>query len=155
DSDGVAHLVSSHGWTEAEAIAAVAITPPLPRLELGSWRERQWSLVADVPPDITSRSAFVAVRTLAACSRTVDHWRRAERERSALWPMDPVDDATHGVFESGPMRELVRTIRRVAQTPVTILLTGETGTGKDVLARLVHEYSPRANKMFVPFSCTA
>ena len=69
--------------------------------------------------------------------------------------MDPVEDATHGVFASEPMLELVRTIRRVAQTPVTILLTGETGTGKDILARLIHEYSPRANKMFVPFNCTA
>ncbi len=155
DGDGGAHLMSARGWSEAEAVAAIALKPPLPRLDLGSWRERQWSLVADVPSDITSRSAFVAVRTLAACSRTVDHWRKAERERSALWPMDPVDDATHGVFASESMLELVRTIRRVAQTPVTILLTGETGTGKDILARLVHEYSPRAGKMFVPFNCTA
>ena len=147
--------MSARGWSDAEAVAAIALKPPLPRLDLGSWRERQWSLVADVPCDVTSRSAFVAVRTLAACSRTVDHWRKAERERSALWPMDPVDDATHGVFASESMLELVRTIRRVAQTPVTILLTGETGTGKDILARLVHEYSPRAGKMFVPFNCTA
>ena len=155
DGDGGAHLVSPRGWSEAEAIAAIALKPPLPRLDLGSWRERQWSLVADVPSDVTSRSAFVAVRTLAACSRTVDRWRKAERERSALWPMDPVDDATHGVFASESMLDLVRTIRRVAETPVTILLTGETGTGKDILARLVHEYSPRAGKMFVPFNCTA
>ena len=155
DGDGGEHLVSARGWSDAEAVAAIALKPPLPRLDLGSWRERQWSLVADVPCDVTSRSAFVAVRTLAACSRTVDHCRRAERERSALWPMDPVDDATHGVFASESMLELVRTIRRVAQAPVTILLTGETGTGKDILARLVHEYSPRAGKMFVPFNCTA
>ena len=155
DGDGGAHLMSARGWSEAEAVAAIALKPPLPRLDLGSWRERQWSLVADIPSDVTSHSAFVAVRTLAACSRTVDHWRKAERERSALWPMDPVDDATHGVFASDSMLELVRTIRRVAQTPVTILLTGETGTGKDILARLVHEYSPRAGKMFVPFNCTA
>jgi len=155
DGDGGAHLMSAQGWSEAEAVAAIALKPPLPRLDLGSWRERQWSLVADVPSDVTSRSAFVAVRTLAACSRTVDHWRKAERERSALWPMDPVDDATHGVFASESMLDLIRTIRRVAQTPVTILLTGETGTGKDILARLVHEYSPRAGKMFVPFNCTA
>ena len=155
DSDGHAHLISARGWSEAEAIAAMAVKPPLPRLDLGTWRERQWSLIADVPSNITARSAFVAVRTLATCSRTVDHWRRAERERSALWPMDPVADATHGVFASESMLELVRMIQRVAQTPVTILLTGETGTGKDILARLVHEYSPRAGKMFVPFNCTA
>jgi DNA-binding NtrC family response regulator len=69
--------------------------------------------------------------------------------------MDPVEDATHGVFASEVMLDLIRTIRRVAQTPVTILLTGETGTGKDILARLIHEYSPRAGKQFVPFNCTA
>ena len=77
------------------------------------------------------------------------------RERSALWPIDPIDDATHGVFASEAMLELVKTIRRVSQTPVTILLTGETGTGKDILARMIHEYSPRASRMFVPFNCTA
>jgi hydrogenase-4 transcriptional activator len=69
--------------------------------------------------------------------------------------MDPIDDATHGVFASEAMVDLVKTIRRIAQTPVTILLTGETGTGKDILARLIHEYSPRASRMFVPFNCTA
>ena len=73
----------------------------------------------------------------------------------ALWPMDPMDDATHGVFASEAMLELVKTIRRVAQTPVTILLTGETGTGRTSLRDMIHEYSPRANKMFVPFNCTA
>ena len=154
-ADGTPHLMSARGWNDAEALAAIAVTPPLPRLELGTWRERHWSLIVDVPPTVTARTAFVAVRTLADCSRTVDNSRRQEREKSALWPMDPVEDATHGVFASEAMLDLIRTIRRVAQTPVTILLTGETGTGKDILARLVHEYSPRAGKMFVPFNCTA
>jgi transcriptional regulator with GAF, ATPase, and Fis domain len=52
------------------------------------------------------------------------------------------------------MLELVRTIRRSRQTPVTILLTGETGTGKDI-PRAGARASPRAGKMFVPFNCTA
>jgi DNA-binding NtrC family response regulator len=154
-ADGTPHLIAARGWNDAEALAAIAVTPPLPRLELGSWRERHWSLIVDVPPTVTARTAFVAVRTLADCSRTVETSRRQEREKSALWPMDPVEDATHGVFASEAMLDLIRTIRRVAQTPVTILLTGETGTGKDILARLIHEYSPRAGKLFVPFSCTA
>ena len=53
------------------------------------------------------------------------------------------------------MIDLVKTIRKVADTPVTVLLTGETGTGKDILARLVHEYSRRVTKTFTPFCCTA
>jgi len=154
-ADGTPHLVSARGWSDAEALAALAVTPPLPRLELGTWRERHWSLIVDVPSTVTARTAFVAVRTLADCSRTVDTSRRQEREKSALWQMDPVEDATHGVFASEVMLDLIRTVRRVAQTPVTILLTGETGTGKDILARLIHECSPRAGKLFVPFNCTA
>jgi DNA-binding NtrC family response regulator len=154
-ADGTPHLMSARGWSDAEAVAALALTPALPHLELGTWRERHWSLIVDVPPTVTARTAFVAVRTLADCSRTVDSARCQEREKSALWPMDPVEDATHGVFASEPMLDLIRAIRRVAQTPVTILLTGETGTGKDILARLIHEYSPRAGRLFVPFNCTA
>jgi DNA-binding NtrC family response regulator/tetratricopeptide (TPR) repeat protein len=143
------------GWSNSEARAALDGDDQFSRLDVGSWLDQRWLIVAEVLPNAAAWSAFIAVRTLLTASRVAETARREIRERAALWPMDPVDDATHGVFVSEAMLELVKTIRRVAQTPVTILLTGETGTGKDILARLIHEYSPRASKMFVPFNCTA
>ncbi len=51
---------------------------------------------------------------------------------------------------SGAMNNLFERTKRVAQTDATILITGETGTGKEVLARGIHYYSPRKNSSFVP-----
>jgi DNA-binding NtrC family response regulator len=53
------------------------------------------------------------------------------------------------------MQSLLATARRVAGTNVPVLITGETGTGKEVLARAVHGYSNRAKNTFLPFNCTS
>ena len=52
-------------------------------------------------------------------------------------------------------RRLMRQVARVATTSMAVLLTGETGTGKEVLARLIHASSPRREKRFVPINCAA
>jgi two-component system response regulator HydG len=54
---------------------------------------------------------------------------------------------------SGPMGLLMQQVRRVAPQETTILLTGETGTGKTCLARLIHEMSPRREKPFLTVNC--
>jgi PAS domain S-box-containing protein len=59
------------------------------------------------------------------------------------------------VGKSHKMREVFRLIRSVAQTNVTTLVQGETGTGKELVARAVHYESPRASKPFVAVSCAA
>src|SRR5262245_40410096 len=56
---------------------------------------------------------------------------------------------------SRAMTEVLSVVGRLAPTDVTVTLTGETGTGKDVFAHMVHDMSPRASRPFVVFDCGA
>lgn len=53
------------------------------------------------------------------------------------------------VGASGPMEQVFEVVRRIAPTKVTVLITGESGTGKELIARAVHQLSPRANHQLV------
>jgi two-component system NtrC family response regulator len=53
------------------------------------------------------------------------------------------------------MQRICRTIEKVANSNATVLLLGESGTGKEVLARGLHEASPRKNERFVAINCAA
>ncbi|MFO0596292.1 MAG: sigma-54 dependent transcriptional regulator [Myxococcaceae bacterium] len=57
--------------------------------------------------------------------------------------------------ERSPLVEVLKACERIAPTDSTVLLTGETGTGKEVFARHLHDQSPRAKKHFVPVNCGA
>jgi DNA-binding NtrC family response regulator len=59
------------------------------------------------------------------------------------------------IGHSAPMQEIFSTILRVAPTRATVLLCGESGVGKDMIARAIHHHSPRKDKPFVKINCTA
>ena len=67
-----------------------------------------------------------------------------------------LDDALQEIVgDSAPIREVLKQVRTVAATDATVLLLGETGTGKELVARAVHRLSPRTDGNFVSVNCTA
>lgn len=61
-----------------------------------------------------------------------------------------------GVIGDSPqMREVIQKLKRIAPTNATVLIQGETGTGKELVAQAIHQNSPRKNKPFVALNCAA
>jgi len=66
---------------------------------------------------------------------------------------NPKTALIHG--PNSPLLDLVRTCERIAHSEATVLITGETGVGKEVVARLIHERSPRSGGALVAVNCGA
>ncbi len=59
------------------------------------------------------------------------------------------------VGTSPPMQQVFRKVEKIAVTDISVLITGETGTGKELIAREIHNRSPRAGKPFITINCGA
>jgi DNA-binding NtrC family response regulator len=146
--------VAAHGWTEEQAAAAAAAPGDRLHITCGAHRDESWEILADLRPTLNDRCSGVAIRKLVDTAVTLDRYRREEKQRAALWPPDTLE-TDGGLWVSEQMTELLSIARRIAPSNVTVLLTGETGTGKEVLARAIHRASGRADAPFIPFNCTA
>jgi DNA-binding NtrC family response regulator len=82
--------------------------------------------------------------------------RRLENRRNtppAAPPPTTVEPESAIIGRSPKMLEVYRTIARVAPSDATILIAGASGTGKELVARAIHDHSPRAGKPFTPVNC--
>jgi DNA-binding NtrC family response regulator len=131
DPDAVVVLMTAHGTvdTAVEAMqlgASDFVTKPFSLEELQVRLER-------------------ALRTSAAT--------RANRQLRAL--LRAPDCGVGLVAQSAAMAEVRRQIELLAHSDATVLLTGESGTGKGLVAKAIHACSPRAEQPFVPLNCAA
>jgi two-component system, NtrC family, response regulator AtoC len=93
---------------------------------------------------------------VAIVLRKAEERERLRKENSRLrQQLGQQKGLTQLLGESESMQTLQRQIRKVAQVPTTVLLLGESGTGKEVVARALHELSPRSAMPFVAVNCGA
>lgn len=78
-----------------------------------------------------------------------------KNKKEVLQKVSINDAMTDFIYASPAMEELVEEIRKIRSSDVTVLITGESGTGKELIAQSVHKFSARADKVFIPFNCTA
>jgi two-component system nitrogen regulation response regulator GlnG len=82
--------------------------------------------------------------------------RRAAQLKSSVETDRAAPASMSGMVGQAPaMQEVFRTIGRLSRTSMTVLITGESGTGKELVARALHDSSPRASKTFVALNTTA
>ena len=99
---------------------------------------------------------FEDLETLEAVIGKALELDRAYREIDGLRARLGADDTAPTIIgQSAAMEQMLGQVRQVAGLDTTVLLEGESGTGKDVVAKLIHAWSPRAAKPFMEVNCGA
>jgi transcriptional regulator with GAF, ATPase, and Fis domain len=101
------------------------------------------SCEASIPVPATAKSTSWLFSTVAS------------RGRKASKSEGPNDDFEDIIGARGALREVLELVRTVAATDSTALIEGETGTGKELIARAIHEHSTRRNRPFLKVNCAA
>jgi two-component system nitrogen regulation response regulator GlnG len=139
-----------------------AIDPRLPVILITGYGE------ADIVIEAAKRGAYEYLLKPLNCDKlrelveqAIDRRARARRRTAEALPApahqdEPAKGASDGmVGRSAAMLELYKAIGRVAPQDVTVLLLGETGTGKELAAQAIHRHSRRSGKPFVAINCAA
>jgi DNA-binding NtrC family response regulator len=92
---------------------------------------------------------------LLALERAVEYRALEEENRRLRLAVDRTAAMGDLIGTSPAMREIFALVRKIAHSRASVLITGESGTGKDVLARTIHFHGNRARQPFLPINCTA
>ncbi len=101
-------------------------------------------------------NAAVAIQTTQLIAELSENRRELAIENRHLWREVGSRLASHNIVGgSEPIQEILALVNRISDSDVGVLITGESGTGKDLIARAVHYSSPRARFPFLALNCAA
>jgi DNA-binding NtrC family response regulator len=145
DGEGLDVLAAAR---EADPNVAVVFLTAVATLELAveSMRKGAFDFLA---------KPFTPEVLRAAIQRACDHTTLVRENSLLKAEVDRLEGSSEIFGDTAAMREVREKIARVAPTSATVLITGETGTGKELVARAIHRRSPRASKPFLAANCAA
>jgi DNA-binding NtrC family response regulator len=153
DADGLELLPAiKKRWPETEVV--VLTGAPKDDAEAVAWAV-----------EATKRGAFNFIRRsgerfdgpkfLADVANAMERRHQTEETSLLRRALETMSGTASPIFQSAAMREVVRTVERIATSDVAVLITGESGTGKEVIADLLHAFSPRSKGRIIKINCAA
>jgi PAS domain S-box-containing protein len=130
-----------------ESIGTIAVAS---RLE-GAFTQREAAMLTQVADQVA-----MAVSNAVAFRQIAELRDRFRQEKNYLEEEINLDNSFEDIVgESTGLRQVLKEIETVAPTNATVLIQGETGTGKELLARAIHRLSPRNERTFIKLNCAA
>ena len=154
-AEGVRHLtgrgMQSGCWVplihRGQAIGVLAVAS---RME-GAFGQRDAEMLVQIADQVA-----MAVNNALAFRQIAELRDRLTQEKQYLEEEINIENRFEDIVgESTGLRQVLKEIETVAPTDATVLIQGETGTGKELLARAIHRLSPRSERTFIKLNCAA
>jgi formate hydrogenlyase transcriptional activator len=145
-----------HGFQSLCALPLIARGKSIGAITVGSLAKEQYTDAdAEFLQEVANQVAL-AVENMKAYEEIAGLKVRLEAENVYLQEEIKTEyNFDEIIGQSAPLRQLLRNVEQVAPTEATVLIQGETGTGKELVARAVHDRSPRKDRPLVKVNCGA
>jgi formate hydrogenlyase transcriptional activator len=155
ESEGIRHLTSI-GMQSGCWVPLIYRDDAIGTLNVSSRKENAFNVRdAEMLADIADQVA-IAVNNAVAFMQLSESRDRLDQEKQYLQEEINLENRFEDIVgESTGLRQVLRQIETVAPTDATVLIQGETGTGKELLARAIHRLSPRRDRTFIKLNCAA